>query len=1032
MSPERWRLVREIFDSALEQPPAEVEGYLREACGSDAEMYSDVKGMLQAHQRSGILDHTPFGAAPPPAGIVPVFVAGQVVSGRYRIVRYLSRGGMGEVYEAQDLELPEPVALKTLLPSIASDEAMIGRFKKEISLSRKVAHPNVCKVYDLESHQEAGSRPVIYLSMEFLPGETLAAKLERDGRLSPAEALPILRQVAEALEAAHQAGVIHRDLKPSNIMLVPAAEGVRAVVTDFGLARSFVNTGTTVTMSNTLVGTLDYMAPELLTGTVATFSSDVYALGMVAYKMITGVLPFGSDTPLAAAILRSKQPVPSPRTVVPTLDEHWERTILRAVDRDPQRRFTRAHHFIQELQGEAASMTVRLPVMTRRRAVVLGVAVVALTGAAAGLWQWQSKRGLPPPEATALYRKGVEDISAGAYFAATKALGRATTVAPRFTMAHTRLAEAWVNLDLPERANQEMLLAMRQERSNLTRLDHLEIEATYAMVTRDFATATAKREQIVSLAGSDADGAALYVDLGQAYERSSRPDKALAAYRHAAAGPSHQPAAWLRIGILAARSWRNPQSLAQSEEAFRQAEEMYQESSNLEGLTEVDFQRGVAANRRGQLEQGAAYLRKALDTAHLAGNLQKEVSARLQLATNAYQSGDATRAQQIAQEALEIAHANQMESLAIGGLVNLGNSYRGNRKFSDAEKYLTEALGMARRTGSNRLAALCLYSLAALHNETKQPEESSREAAEALAFFQPNHWEAETFSCLTLLGRAKRDLGDYKSAEGSFARLLDIAEKAQDHSQMALAHESLGQVLDRQEMLPQALIHFRKSLELYGEPRLLGYAALQCATLLWELGRYDEARLMFEKSEGYAARFVSLKMNIQASRVQMALSQLHYAAAASSLLRLLTGGEGQNSSQGALQAGLCLAMLGRGNGASGLRYCQDAVETAQKNRDVADLFSARVSLLQGLARTKDKVRAVTLFHELEPSLDGHPLSRWLVLGSMAAMDGQFNSRARDALKDLERVWGSGDFQSYLARPDVKSLARPLLQGSPAQ
>jgi hypothetical protein len=91
-----------------------------------------------------------------------------------------------------------------------------------------------------------------------------------------------------------------------------------------------------------------------------------------------------------------------------------------------------------------------------------------------------------------------------------------------------------------------------------------------------------------------------------------------------------------------------------------------------------------------------------------------------------------------------------------------------------------------------------------------------------------------------------------------------------------------------------------------------------------------------------------------------------------------------------------------------------------------------VSLLQGLARTKDKVRAVTLFHELEPSLDGHPLSRWLVLGSMAAMDGQFNSRARDALKDLERVWGSGDFQSYLARPDVKSLARPLLQGSPAQ
>src|ERR1022692_851289 len=203
--------------------------------------------------------------------------AGDVVSGRYRIVRFIARGGMGEVYEAEDLELKGRVALKTLLPEIASDPRMISRFKQEIQLSRKIAHPNVCKVFDLARHPaDSSPAPVILLSMEYLPGETLGQKLARAGRLSVDEALPIMRQMAAALDAAHAAGVIHRDFKTSNVMLVPSGGGVRVVVTDFGLARNAGSDGeTTATLPGRVAGTLDYMAPELLTGRPATVASDV-------------------------------------------------------------------------------------------------------------------------------------------------------------------------------------------------------------------------------------------------------------------------------------------------------------------------------------------------------------------------------------------------------------------------------------------------------------------------------------------------------------------------------------------------------------------------------------------------------------------------------------------------------------------------------------------------------------------------------------------------------------------------------------
>jgi serine/threonine protein kinase len=307
--------------------------------------------MLRDHsQQDGLLDKHPWEHAEK----VLRFRPGQLVADRYEIVRFIARGGMGEVYEAKDLDLSDQVALKTLLPEIAAVEQMVRRFKREIQLSRKIAHPNVCKMFDITRHPAGTPAPsqTICLTMEFLPGETLQRRLELVPKMPLATTLRILAQVADALEAAHVAGVVHRDLKASNIMLVPAMEGsTRAVVMDFGLARR-VNPEESegrLTATGKLLGTWDYMAPELLDGGHPSPASDIYALGILAYMMVTGGRPFPGDSPIAAVIRRSQESIPAPSSLVHGLEQNWDEAILGCLARDPAKRYPRASTFAAAL-----------------------------------------------------------------------------------------------------------------------------------------------------------------------------------------------------------------------------------------------------------------------------------------------------------------------------------------------------------------------------------------------------------------------------------------------------------------------------------------------------------------------------------------------------------------------------------------------------------------------------------------------------------------------------------------------------------
>jgi serine/threonine protein kinase/CheY-like chemotaxis protein len=256
-----------------------------------------------------------------------VFRTGDVVAFRFRIVSYLAKGGMGELYEAEDLELRERIALKTILSHISDDERSIQMFKGEVHLARQVTHPNVCRIYDVFRHRYTASadRPaseVVFLSMELLHGETLADRLRREGRLTTQESLPVVRQMAAGLTAAHRVGIVHRDFKSHNVMLVkPAsAEGeTRVVVTDFGLAWRSThdeNTGLSLSLSTEgeISGTPAYMAPEQVEGGPVTPAADVYALGVVLYEMVTGTWPFVGENPLKVATRRLHEAPPSPRT----------------------------------------------------------------------------------------------------------------------------------------------------------------------------------------------------------------------------------------------------------------------------------------------------------------------------------------------------------------------------------------------------------------------------------------------------------------------------------------------------------------------------------------------------------------------------------------------------------------------------------------------------------------------------------------------------------------------------------------------
>ena len=250
------------------------------------------------------------------------------IGGRYRLGDAIGRGGMSTVYRAHDEQLDRPVALKRLRPELDEQQGFATRFAGEARRAAAISHPNVVALYDV------GVEDAPYIVMELVEGGDLAALLRRGGRLEPERAARLAADAAAGLQAAHDAGVIHRDVKPGNILLGPDG---RAMVTDFGIARA---TGEdTMTRTGAVLGSVDYFSPEQTRGERAGPRSDIYALGVVLYELLTGVRPFGGDTPYARAVDRLNRPPPDPRHVEPDVPDELAEITLRAMALDPEDRY---------------------------------------------------------------------------------------------------------------------------------------------------------------------------------------------------------------------------------------------------------------------------------------------------------------------------------------------------------------------------------------------------------------------------------------------------------------------------------------------------------------------------------------------------------------------------------------------------------------------------------------------------------------------------------------------------------------------
>lgn len=313
-------------------------------------------------------------AAPTPVE-APAFAPDDLICERYKVVRFIARGGMGAVYEVEDQELQARVALKIIAPDRTSSTRQASRFRQEIQHARRVTHPSVCRVFDLGRHRDASRGDVLFLTMELLEGETLAAYLRRHGPMTCEEAMPVIRQIVSALAAAHQVGIVHRDLKPANVMLLAGAPDPVVKVTDFGLATD-PQSEETRSVSTDIVGTPEYMAPEQFRGQ-CSIRTDVYALGVTVFQMLTGHLPVSFEAPFKSLPAEISRHIP----------QSWQTAVTKCLSVHPGERFATVQEFWRAVSGETLTgqferTTIVSPMQRHRTAAIalgaLLLAVVAL------------------------------------------------------------------------------------------------------------------------------------------------------------------------------------------------------------------------------------------------------------------------------------------------------------------------------------------------------------------------------------------------------------------------------------------------------------------------------------------------------------------------------------------------------------------------------------------------------------------------------------------------------------------------------
>lgn len=336
MTPEKWQKIKSLFEAAQDVSPGERSEFLQNACDGDADLKGEVEKLFGSLENAKSFLELPIAAEVPTffenrktfaanreTGEIndAKFVAGTIFDNRYRIIGLLGKGGMGEVYRAEDLTLKQEVALKFLPENLERDEAARQRFIGEVRLARQVSHQNVCKVFDIG--ESDGKH---FLSMEFIDGDDLSSLLRRIGRFPSDKAAEISRQICFGLHAIHEAGILHRDLKPANVII--DSKG-KARITDFGIAGLEKD----VLKEEIRIGTPAYMSPEQIAGKEVTSKSDIYSLGLLLYEIFTGEQAMQGNSFEELAEKQQTIAPANPSAFVENINPLVEQTIKRCLEK---------------------------------------------------------------------------------------------------------------------------------------------------------------------------------------------------------------------------------------------------------------------------------------------------------------------------------------------------------------------------------------------------------------------------------------------------------------------------------------------------------------------------------------------------------------------------------------------------------------------------------------------------------------------------------------------------------------------------
>jgi serine/threonine protein kinase/Flp pilus assembly protein TadD len=984
-----------------------------------------------------------------------------LVLDRYRIERLLGTGGMGQVYLAEDTNLDHKVAIKFLPSYMDADELAKRRLILEAKAAAQLDHPNICRVYEVKEEARRN-----FIVMQYIDGKTLAERV-REKPLDLCETLDIGMQIVAALAEAHSHGIVHRDIKPRNVMINSRGQ---VKVLDFGLVKVL---GSTIGEANAgkrsgllsrpgqFAGTPHYMSPEQASGAVVDARCDLFAVGVILYECLSGRRPFSGNT--AEAILTQVRYLhpPPPSQFNPQVPPELDHVILTALAKKRDARYQSANELLGDLRGIYAGLQAqdhvetkplgdipdtrtmsRLTTITsniRRPAVFipsLGAATFVL------LWLFWPSPTIATPSPTAMhwYEAGTEALREGTYHKASKALEQAIQTDDKFALAHARLAEAYAELDYTDKAKDQVIRAESLANElRLPPLDALYLHAVTKTVLRDFGPAVESYRQIAQQA-PDEDKAHVYVDLGRSYEKNDQLKEARENYLEATKLAPQDVAALLRLGTLCSQQ----QDFTCAIEAFQKAEALYQAQSNLEGVTEVFYQRGFLFLNGDKPVEARAELEKALQLTKATKNQYQQIRTLLALSSVSAIEGHTGQAEQQATEAIELARINGVENQSTSGLIWLGNQFLLRGDYSEAEKYYQRALELAQRDKLLLNEAWAQLQLGSLRINEHKTDEGLRYIEQALPFYRRGGYRKWLSGALMLSGRVLRDKGNYEDALKAFNEQLQLGELLGDQSQVALAHEEIGSVLANQEQYPQALHHFDECHKIYNALNAklyVGYAAMHRASVLWQIGRYEEASVALREASSIASSPAGTnKLLVAAIRINDALlelSELHnQQAGVKSHQALNLAGDKYKAT--AVQARYVLGLTQSRSDAprAGRRLSGAAVDMATETGDPYLLSTALMAHAEVMLDCSDAKGALeTALKARERfAASGQKDSEWRTwliaaraserLGQQPAMR-EYASNADTQFRSLEQQWGSEAYRGYVSRPDVQSFLKQL-------